>query len=85
MLAEPVPAKVRVLLTVSAPLTVSVADNVSVVTPLMVMDLQAEATFTLGLLVVAGIKASSPATGCPELGDQLAFVLQLVLLEPVQV
>jgi hypothetical protein len=84
--AELKPANVKLSppLTVRPPLTVSAADKVRVVVPLIVIDLHNEATSTVGLFAVAGMVTSSKAPGLPW-GAQLVETLQRVLVVPVQV
>jgi hypothetical protein len=84
--AEPVPANVNVLVlfTVNPPDTVSAADKVIVVEPLIVNVAHADATLTVGIVAVVDIVATSPATGNPVDGNQLLLLFQLAFDEPVQ-
>jgi len=79
----PAVAKVVPPLTVKPPETVNAADNVSVVLPVMEIDLQADATSTVGRRVVVGITTSIVEFGTPP--DQLPDTLHRVLTLPVQV
>jgi len=77
--------RLTALLSCKVPLTVRLADNVSVVELVIESDAQAEATSTVGLFVVVPMLTASPATGCPVDGDQLLLVLQFELVAPVHV
>lgn len=77
--------KMSELFICNVPLMVRLADKVSVVEPVIVNEVHAEVTSTVGLLVVAPICTASPATGCPVDGDQLLFVLHLEFVAPVHV
>jgi len=68
---------------VSPLVTVNAADKVIVLTPVTVMELQAEVAVTVGSLTVVGIITSTPEVGTP--ADQLPETLQSVLVPPVQV
>ena len=84
---ELLPANVRVLvLLIPIPLpTVSGADKVMVVVPLITKAAHADATLTVGIVEVADINAISPAAGKPTEGVQLPLLFQLLFDEPVQV